>query len=76
MCVCVYSDLLYKRMCCGYSFGVHRQIDAIQLGTHKICFYKEIDKQCTGYHLKITELLECALIGVCAVIRLNKVVIF
>ena len=39
-----FSDFLYKSICCGYSFELHRQIDAIQMGTHNICLYKEVDK--------------------------------
>ena len=46
-------------------------VDAIQMGTHNICLYKAVDKKCTGCNLKNTELLDCALIGVCAVIRSN-----
>ena len=45
------------------------------MGTHNICLYKEVDKKYTGYNLKTTELLVCALIGVCAVIRLNMVIL-
>ena len=33
----------------------------------------KVDKKYTGINLKITELLDCVLIGVCAVIRLNMV---
>ena len=44
------------------------------MGTHNICLYKEVDKKYTGYNLKTMELLDCALIGVCAVIRSNTVV--
>ena len=66
--------LLYKSICCGYSFELHRQVDAIQMGTHNICLYKEVDKKYTGCYLKTTEVLDCALIGVCAVIRSNTVV--
>ena len=44
--------------------------------THKICLYKEIDKKYIGSNLKTTELLDCALIGVCAVIRLNTVLLY
>ena len=36
--------LLYKGICCGYSFELHRQVDAIQMGTHNICRYKENHK--------------------------------
>ena len=43
------------------------------MSTHNICLYKEVDKKYTGCNLKTTELLDCALIGVCAVIRSNTV---
>ena len=43
--------------------------------THNVCLYKEADKKYTGCNLKTTKLLVCALIGVCAVIRLNRVFI-
>ena len=38
------SDFLSKSICCGYSFELHRQVDAIQMGTHYICLYKEVGK--------------------------------
>ena len=44
-------------------------VNAIQMGTHNICLYKEVEKKYSGCNLKIMELLDCALIGVCAVIR-------
>ena len=56
----VFSDFIYKS-------------DAIQMGIHNICLYKEVDKKYTGCILKTTELLDCAFTGVCAVIRLNNV---
>ena len=68
-----FSEFLYKSICCGYSFELHRQVDAIQMGTHSICLYKEVAKQYTSCNPKSTELLDCALIGVCAVIRSNTV---
>ena len=67
-----WSDFLYKSLCCGYSFELHRQVDAIQMGTHNICRYKEVDKS-TVCNLKTTELLVCALIDVWVVIRLNMI---
>ena len=70
-----FSEFLYKIICCGYSFELHRQVDAIQMGTHSICLYKEVAKQYTSCNPKSTELLDCALIGVCAVIRSNMVVL-
>ena len=46
------------------------------MGTHNICLYKEVDKNYTGCILKTTKLLDCALIGACAVIRTNTVLTF
>ena len=69
----LFSDFLYKGICCGYSFELHRQVDAIQMSSHNICLYEEVDKKYTVCHLETTELLGCALIGVCAVIRSNTV---
>ena len=43
------------------------------MGTHSICLYKEVAKQYTSCNPKSTELLDGALIGVCAVIRSNTV---
>ena len=58
-CFCVsFSDLLYKSKCCGYSFELHRLFDAIQMGTHNILIYKEVDKKYTGCNLKTSELLD------------------
>ena len=39
-----FSNFLYKSICCWYSFELHRQVDAIQMGSHNICLYKEVDK--------------------------------
>ena len=64
MILCFCSDFLYKTICCGYSFELHQQVDAIQMGTYYICLYKEVDKKYTGCNLKNTELVDCALIGV------------
>ena len=68
-----FSDFLYKGICCWYSFELHRQVDAIQMRTHNICLYKKVNKKYTGCNLKTTEFHECALIGVCAIIRSNTV---
>ena len=43
------------------------------MSTHKICLYKNVDKKYTGCSLKTTKLLDCALIGECAVIGSNTV---
>ena len=42
---------------------------------HNIYLYEEVDKTYIGCNLKTMESLDCALIGVCAVIRLNIVYI-
>ena len=41
----IFPDFPHKSIFCGYSFELHRQVDAIQIGTHRICLYKEIDKK-------------------------------
>ena len=44
------------------------------MSTHNICYYKEVDnKYYTDCNLKRAKLFDCALVGVCAVIRLNRV---
>ena len=44
-CLCfLFSAFLYKTICFGYSFELHQQADAIQMGTHNICLCKEVDK--------------------------------
>ena len=53
--------------------GTHLNCIDNQMGTHNICLYKEVDKNYTGCNLKTTELLDCALIGACVVIRTNTV---
>ena len=73
-CVSVFSSL-YKGICCGYPFELHQLVDAIQMGIHNICLYKETDKKYTGCNLKTIESLACALIGVCDVIRSNTVLL-
>ena len=45
------------------------------MSTDNICLYKEVKRKCTCCNLKTTVLLNCALIGVCAVIRSSTVVI-
>ena len=40
-----FSLLLYKGICCGYSFELHRLVNAIQMSSHNICFYKENQKK-------------------------------
>ena len=43
---CIFSfDSLYKSIRCGCSFELHRQVDAIQMSTHNICLYNEVDKK-------------------------------
>ena len=73
-CCCLFfSDFFYTRICCGHSFELHRKFDAIQMGTCNICLSIEADKKYTGCDLNTKKLLDCGLIGVCAVIRSNTV---
>ena len=60
----VFSDFLYRGICCGCSFELHLQVDAIQMSTNNICLYKEVKQKYTGCYLKTTEFLDCGLIGV------------
>ena len=43
------------------------------MSTHNICFYKEGDKSTLVVIFWNTKLLDCALIGACAVTRSNTV---
>ena len=45
-----FSLLLFKSICCGYSFELHRLVDAIQMRAHNICLYKENQKQSHNHH--------------------------
>ena len=58
-----FSDFLYKSICCGYSFA----------STHNICLCKEVERKYICCNVKTTELLDCALKGVCVVIKSNTV---
>ena len=72
MCVCVFFFVfLYKRICCGYALELHRQVDAVQMGTHNICLYKEVYKKYTVCNLKTKKLFDCVFIAVCSVFRSN-----
>ena len=45
------------------------------MSTHNICLFKEVERKDTCCNLKTMELLDCALIGVCVIIRSNTVII-
>ena len=40
----LFSDFLYKNIYCGHSFELPRLVEAIQMSSHNICFYEEVDK--------------------------------
>ena len=76
----VFSDFLYKGICCWYSFELPRLVEAIQKSNNNTCFYKKKkvdkkkeEKKNTDCNLKSTGLLDCAFTGVhvCAVISSN-----
>ena len=69
-CVCAFLTFFIK----AYAVGTHLNCiyDAIQMDAHNICLYK-VDKKYTCCNLKTTELLDCAFIGINAVIRSNTV---
>ena len=79
-CVCVVFFFFFQIFFIkAYVVGTHLNclnkslVNAIQMSTHNIYFYKVDTKKDTGCNLKITEFLDCALIGVYAVISLNTV---
>ena len=44
--VFLFSDFLYKSICCGYLLiELHQQVNAVQMDIHNICLYKEVDKK-------------------------------
>ena len=71
-----FSDFLYESICCWHSFELPRQVEAIQMSTNNICWYKAINKSTRSVILKTKKLLDCSHIGVCAVIRSNTVFFF
>ena len=42
----------------GYPFELHRLVDAIQMGTHNICFYKKNHKEKTTQNIMQTSLFK------------------
>ena len=38
-----FSDFFYKRICCWYSFELPKLVEAIQMSTNNVSFYKEED---------------------------------
>ena len=39
-----FSDFLYQSICCGYSFELPQFVEAIQMSSYNIYFYKAVDK--------------------------------
>ena len=68
-----FSDFFIKAYVVGTHLNCIRQVDAIQMFSHNIHLYTEVDKKYTGCSLKTTELLDSVLIRVCVVIRSNRV---
>ena len=63
------SDFLYKSTCCRYSFELLRLVHTTY------AFIKKLIRV-MSCNLKTIKLLNCALRGVCSVIRANTVVFF
>ena len=83
----LYNDAYAMFVCVFFIFFIRTYIYVVD--THLNCinklmlfkwvpatytYYKEVDKKYTGYNLKTTELLDCMLTGVCAIIRSTTVV--
>ena len=71
-CFCVWSFLIFLTK--AYVVDTHLNcidfVDAIQMSTHNICFYKEVDIWPLFWRLRNflnVHFLDCVLIGVCAV---------
>ena len=71
-CLYVFFYFLYKNIYI-YVVGTHlnciNKLMLFKWVPETYTYYKEVDKKYTGYNLKTTELLDCMLIGVCAIIR-------
>ena len=66
------SEAKKIKICCKQE-KKKRMPYSIQMGTNNKCLHKEVDKKYTGYNLKTTELFDCGLMRLCAVIRSNAV---
>ena len=40
----LFSNFLYKTICCGHSFELPRLVEAIQMSSYNVCFFKEAYK--------------------------------
>ena len=60
--LCFFLLIFFIKARYGYPFELHRQVGAIQMGTHNICLFKEVDKKYTGCNLKTTKMFDCAFI--------------
>ena len=74
---CWYSFKLpqqvYIIICCGYSFELPRLVEAIHTSIHNISSTYAIMKKIIlhGLQSETTKLLDCVLIGICAVIQVE-----
>ena len=55
----IFSDFLYRSICCLYLLELHQLVEEIQTSTDNKCFYKEMDKKYTDCNLKIAKFLDC-----------------
>ena len=53
-----FSDFLQKNICCWYSYELPRLVEAIEMSTNNIRFYKEVDKNTLAVFV-IYRLLNC-----------------
>ena len=49
----IFSVFLYKSISCWYSFELPRLVEAIQMSTNNICFYKEVEKNTLAVNLRL-----------------------
>ena len=65
-----FSAFLYKSLCYWYSFELPQLVEAIQMSTNNVQFYKEVAKITWAVRF-----LDHVLTGTCEVIRSNKLII-
>ena len=67
------AQLNYSHICCWYSFELPRQVEAIQMSTNNMFLFIKNEIKEHGLQSKVYKIADCALIGLCAVIRSNTI---
>ena len=70
--VIIFTLIVFIHVIKAYIMGTHLNcinVNPVQMGTHNIFLYKEVDKMYSSCNLKTRELLDC--IGIYVVIKSN-----